>query len=49
MLGTAPKVLAKTVEPYLLRSGLIVKDDQGHRNLTEIGQQHLSSLRPQIV
>jgi len=34
------------VEPFLLRSGLVVKDDQGRRNLTEIGQDHLASLRP---
>ena len=40
------KVLTKTVEPFLLRSGLVVKDDGGRRNLTEIGQEHLTSLRP---
>ncbi len=46
MLGVSTKVLTKTVEPFLLRSGLIVKEDQGRRNLTEIGQDHLTSLRP---
>jgi Holliday junction DNA helicase RuvB len=46
MLGVSSKVLTKTVEPFLLRSALVVKDDGGRRNLTEIGQDHLSSLRP---
>jgi Holliday junction DNA helicase RuvB len=46
MLGVSSKVLTKTVEPFLLRSGMVVKDDGGRRNLTEIGQSHLSSLRP---
>jgi len=46
MLGVSTKVLTKTVEPFLLRYGLVVKDDGGRRNLTEIGQDHLTSLRP---
>jgi len=45
MLGVSAKVLQKTVEPYLLRSGLVLKDDQGRRNLTEVGQDHLASFR----
>ena len=45
MLGVSTKVLTKTVEPSLLRLGLVVKDDGGRRNLTEIGHTHLSSLR----
>jgi Holliday junction DNA helicase RuvB len=47
MLGVSTKVLTKTVEPYLLRSGLVVKDDGGRRNLTETGQAHLAELRPE--
>ena len=46
MLGVSAKVLTKTVEGYLLRCGMILKDDQGRRNLTEIGQNHLASFRP---
>jgi Holliday junction DNA helicase RuvB len=46
MLGVSTKVLTKTVEPFLLRSGLVVKDDGGRRNLTEIGQEHLSCFSP---
>ena len=49
MLGLSSKTLTKTVEPYLLRSGMIVKTDGGLRQLTETGQQHLSTLRPVSV
>jgi Holliday junction DNA helicase RuvB len=49
MLGVSPKVLQKTVEPYLLRSGMVVKTDAGLRTLTEIGQKHLEDLRPASV
>ena len=49
MLGVSTKVLQKTVEPYLLRSGLVVKTDNGLRNLTETGQNHLSTLPPITV
>ena len=45
MLGSSARVLTKTVEPFLLRSGLVVKTDTGLRSLTESGQQHLESLR----
>ncbi len=37
---------AKTIsvnEPYLIRSGLIVKDDQSRRQLTAEGREHLNS------
>lgn len=46
MLGTSTKVLTKTCEGFLLRSGLVVKTDSGLRNLTESGQSHLSELHP---
>ncbi len=49
MLGVSTKVLTKTVEPFLLRSGMVVKTDTGLRSLTEIGQNHLSVLRPRTV
>lgn len=49
MLGVSTKVIAKTVEPYLMRSGMVVKTDAGLRNLTEIGQAHLSELWPNSV
>jgi Holliday junction DNA helicase RuvB len=43
MLGVSTKVLTKTVEPFLLRSGMIVKSDGGVRLLTEKGRIHLAS------
>ncbi len=49
MLGVSTKVLQKTVEPFLLRSGLVVKTDAGLRTLTESGQSHLDDLRPSSV
>jgi holliday junction DNA helicase RuvB len=49
ILGLSTKVLTKTVEPYLLRSGMIVKTDAGLRVLTEFGQEHRASLRPVVV
>jgi len=45
MLGVSPKVIAKTVEPYLLRSLIVMKTEAGLRTLTEIGQRHLETLR----
>lgn len=49
MLGVSPKVLQKTVEPYLLRSGLVVKDESGMRQATAAGRDHLAGLRPVAV
>ena len=48
-LGVSTKVLTKTVEPFLLRSGLIVKSDAGLRQLTELGMEHLSNLEINTV
>ena len=45
MLGVSTKVLTKTVEPFLLRQGLVVKTDSGLRTLTEPGMQHWETLR----
>jgi len=35
-LGVAPKVVSQTIEPYLLRAGLILKDEQGRRHLARL-------------
>jgi Holliday junction DNA helicase RuvB len=48
-LGVSTKVVTKTVEPFLLRSGMIVKTDSGVRQLTQEGQEHLATLRPATV
>jgi len=45
MLGLPARTVSQVVEPFLLRSGLIVKDDQGRRQLTAAGRMHLSNLR----
>jgi Holliday junction DNA helicase RuvB len=41
MLGQPPRTVAVVVEPFLLRAGLVVKDDQGRRVLTTKGFAHL--------
>ncbi|QDU29546.1 Holliday junction ATP-dependent DNA helicase RuvB [Anatilimnocola aggregata] len=43
MLGVSTKVLTKTVEPFLLRHGMIVKSDGGVRLLTKKGREHLAT------
>ena len=48
-LGVSTKVVTKTVEPFLLRSGLVVKTDAGLRQLTQEGREHLASLQPETV
>ena len=49
MLGLAPTVVSRTIEPFLLRVGLIVKDDQGRRQLTAIGRERASRTCPETV
>ena len=46
MLGLPTRTVSQVVEPYLLRLGLAVKDDQGRRQLTAKGRDHLSSRDP---
>ena len=41
-LGLPSRTVSEVTEPYLIRSGLIAKDDQGRRTLTAKGQNHLS-------
>ena len=48
-LGVSTKVLTKTVEPFLLRHGMIVKSDGGVRLLTEKGREHLASFATEKV
>jgi len=43
MLGLPTRTVSEVTEPFLMRSGLIVKDDQGRRQLTQIGHEHLSN------
>jgi Holliday junction DNA helicase RuvB len=46
-LGLHSRTVAEVVEPYLIRVGLVVKDDQGRRQLTAEGREHLSQGRPE--
>lgn len=45
MLGLPTRTVSQVTEAFLIRSGLVVKDDQGRRHLTENGHAHLSNLR----
>ena len=42
-LGLPSRTVSEVTEPYLIRSGLIAKDDQGRRTITAKGQSHLSN------
>lgn len=45
MLGLPSRTVAEVVEPFLLRSAYIVKDDQGKRQLTAEGREIVSNSR----
>src|SRR5262249_52827294 len=45
-LGLPPRTVSHVTEPFLLRAGLLVKDDQGRRQLTALGRAHLASCPP---
>jgi Holliday junction DNA helicase RuvB len=45
MLGLPTRTVAQVIEPYLLRTGLVVKDDTGRREVTTRGRDHLSESR----
>ncbi len=40
-LGLPARTVAEVVEPFLIRAGLVCKDDQGRRELTAEGRSHL--------
>jgi Holliday junction DNA helicase RuvB len=42
LLGLPARTVSQVVEPFLLRLGFVVKDDQGRRELTVKGREHLS-------
>ena len=48
-LGLPTQTVSQVVEPFLIRAGLVVKDDQGRRQLTAEGREHLSKSRPNGV
>jgi Holliday junction DNA helicase RuvB len=40
-LGLPSRTVAEVCEPFLVRAGLVVKDDQGRRQITAEGRDHL--------
>jgi Holliday junction DNA helicase RuvB len=44
-LGLPPRTVSHVTEQFLIRVGLVVKDDQGRRLLTEKGRAHLVAHR----
>jgi Holliday junction DNA helicase RuvB len=42
-LGLPSRTIAQVTEPFLIRAGLVVKDDQGRRQLTSVGYEHAST------
>jgi Holliday junction DNA helicase RuvB len=49
VLGLPGRTVSHVTEPFLVRARLIVKDDQGRRQLTAAGHEHLSKSRQIIV
>ncbi|WP_417384180.1 Holliday junction DNA helicase RuvB C-terminal domain-containing protein [Gimesia sp.] len=47
ILGLESRAVSHHVEPFLLRSGLVVKDKNGLRELTQQGYEYLSHSRPE--
>ena len=45
ILGLPSRTLSTVIEPFLIRVGLLMKDDQGRRQLTAKGREHLSNSR----
>lgn len=41
-LGLPSRTVSEVTEPFLIRAGLVVKDDQGRRQLTAAGREKLS-------
>ena len=46
MLGLPSRTLSSVTEPFLIRAGLVVKDDGGKRQLTAAGREHLFKACP---
>ena len=50
MLGLPSRTVSQVIEPFLIRAGLVVKDDTGKRLLTAQGREHLlSNTGPEAV
>jgi len=40
-IGLPARTVSQVTEPFLIRAGLMAKDDQGRRQLTALGREHL--------
>lgn len=45
ILGLPSRTVSTVIEPFLIRAGLLVKDDSGRRQLTAKGREHVSNSR----
>jgi Holliday junction DNA helicase RuvB len=45
MLGLPARTVSQVTEQFLIRAGLIIKDDQGKRQMTAKGREHLANVR----
>lgn len=43
VLGLPARTISQVTEPFLIRAGLVMKDDQGRRQLTAAGYEHVSN------
>jgi Holliday junction DNA helicase RuvB len=41
LIGLPSRTTSEVIEPFLIRAGLVMKDDQGRRQLTGLGREHL--------
>lgn len=48
-LGLPSRTVSQVIEPFLIRAGLVTKDDQGKRQLTALGHKQVSKKRPVSV
>jgi Holliday junction DNA helicase RuvB len=44
ILGTASRLVSEVIEPFLVRSGLLLKDKNGLRQLTQEGLDHVRNV-----
>jgi Holliday junction DNA helicase RuvB len=49
MLALPARTLSMVTEPFLLRAGLVYKDDDGRRQMTALGKEHLGKSCPESV
>jgi Holliday junction DNA helicase RuvB len=45
LVGLPSRTVSQVTEPFLIRAGLVIKDDQGRRQLTGVGYEHSTRSR----